>query len=92
MKKKLFVSVIIFAFTNIINAQEGTTTTTTTNATPVNSEPTDNREKFQFGLKVGMSISNVFKSTGNRNIGNCFQNLNGFANGNDCDFIHQENL
>lgn len=65
MKKNLFIPVIIFSLLGITNAQEGTTTTTTTNGTPENTEPTDNREKFQFGLKVGMSISNVYKSTGN---------------------------
>ena len=55
MKKILFISVIIFSLAGITNAQEGTTTTTT-NGNPENTEPTDNREKFQFGLKVGMSI------------------------------------
>ena len=64
MKKNLFISVLVLSLTGIINAQEETITTTTTNGTSVNTDPTDNREKFKFGLKVGMSISNVYKSTG----------------------------
>jgi hypothetical protein len=65
MKNNILISVIILTFTGIINAQEGTITTTTTNGTSLNTDPTDNREKFKFGLKVGMSISNVYKATGN---------------------------
>ncbi len=56
---------MVLSLTGITNAQEGTTTVTTTNGTGVNTDPTDNREKFKFGLKAGMSISNVYKATGN---------------------------
>ena len=64
MKNLLMVSVLILSLEGITNAQEGTTTTTT-NTTAVATEPTDNREKFQFGVKAGMSISNVYRSSGN---------------------------
>jgi hypothetical protein len=51
MKKLTIIAALFISFVNITNAQDG-------------SNDTDNREKFQVGLKAGLNYSNVYDESG----------------------------
>src|SRR4051812_49299687 len=52
MKKLTLIAALFLAYTNIATAQS--------------SGDTDNREKFQFGLKAGLNNSNVYDESGDQ--------------------------
>jgi hypothetical protein len=69
MKKTLLFLGICCLVSTISVAQDSTKTNVTinTNSSSVsNSLPTDNREKYQFGLKAGMCIADVFAGQGSQ--------------------------